>query len=77
MVGAKVTLTFPSPSGCRPLSDALETANMVSATSRVTEKDALNAGSSQQGKARRAWVDSNWVHARVCSAPPLSVKVDR
>ena len=55
----------PSPSGSPPISAALETAKRSSGTSRVMAKVALKAGSSQQGKARRAWVDSNWVVARV------------
>ena len=55
----------PSPVGSAATSAALEMAARSSATTSVTPKTALNAGSSQHGKARRAWVASNWVVARV------------
>ena len=45
-----------------------------SATTRVTAKTALRAGSSQHGKARRASVASNWVAAMTCAAPSASLK---
>ena len=44
-------------------------------TTSVTAKTALQSGSSQHGKARRASVASNWVVAMTCSSPSSSVKV--
>jgi hypothetical protein len=44
---------------------------------RVQAKTALKSGSSQQGKARRASVASNWVAASVRVAPLESLKVER
>ena len=40
---------------------ALATASSVSGTVRVSCQLILKAGSSQQGKALRAWLSSNWV----------------
>ena len=40
-------------------------------------KRAFRSGSSQHGKARRAWVAWNWVVAMVRSVPVTSVKRDR
>ena len=61
----------------RATSRALEMASRSSGTTRVTAKMALRSGSSQQGKARRASVASNWVVAMTRSWPPSSVKVLR
>ena len=61
----------------RSTSAALETAARSASTTRVTPKTALKSGSSQHGKARRASVASNWVVAMTCSAPSVSVKVER
>jgi hypothetical protein len=47
----------------------LETAVRAGSMTRVVEKTALKAGSSQHGKARRASVASNCVAARVRVAP--------
>ena len=76
---AKRTRSSPSPTGTRSSSAPFETANRSSVTTRVTEKTALNAGSSKHGKARRACVDSNCVTARVrstCSPVASSVEVN-
>ena len=73
MVGANRTRTRPSPSGSRSVSAVLDTASRPSATTSVVAKVALNAGSSKQGKARRASVDSNWVAAMVRGIPESSV----
>ena len=40
-----------------------------SGTTRLTANDALNSGSSQHGKARRASAGSNWVAAMAASVP--------
>ena len=79
MVSAKRTMwrDGSSGSGWRDTSAALETASRSASTTRVMPKTALWAGSSQQGKARRASVASNWVVAMVCSTPSVSTKVDR
>ena len=73
MVGAKLTLTRPSVSGSRPVSAVLDTARRPSSTTSVVAKVAFSAGSSKQGKARRASVDSNWVVAMVWVSPASSV----
>ena len=73
MVVAKLTRTLPSSSVSRPVSAVLDTASRPSSTISVVAKVALSAGSSKQGKARRASVDSNWVVAMVWDAPSSSV----
>ncbi len=52
-------------------------ASSPSGTTSVTPKVALAAGSSQQGKARRASVASICVVASTRSTPASSVNVDR
>ena len=70
MVSAKTTSFFPVlGTEVSRRTRALETAVSSWSTTRVTWKTALNAGSSQQGKARRASVDSNCVEANVFSRP--------
>ena len=76
-MSAKRTATFPSPTGSRPISPALDTANWSSGTTRVTANTALASGSSQHGNARRASVASICVVASTCSTPASSVNVDR
>ena len=51
----------------------LETAVRAGSMASVTLNTALKAGSSQQGKARRASVASNWVAAIVRVTPPGSL----
>src|SRR5262249_54068067 len=77
MVSAKRTTLRPSPVGSSDTIAVLEIAVSRSGTTRVTENTALNAGSSQQGKARRASVASNWVAAIVCTPPVGSLYVLR
>ena len=50
-----------------------DTAASFSSTTSVAAKTALNAGSSQHGKARRASVASNWVAARKRKPPAASL----
>jgi hypothetical protein len=68
MVSAKATNLFP-PSIRSEAMAVLETAVRAGSMTRVVEKTALKAGSSQHGKARRASVASNCVAARVRVAP--------
>jgi hypothetical protein len=77
MVSAKRMRTRPSSRAERSSSGPLDTASRSSATSSVTPKTALKAGSSQQGKARRASVASNWVTAMRRVAPSSAVYDDR
>ena len=77
MVSAKDTTTLPSSRGVRPVSAALEMAARSGSTTSVMANTALCSGSSQQGKARRASVASNWVVAMTRSEPSSSVKVLR
>ncbi len=79
MVSAKRTTWRDGSSGWgwRDTAAALETASRSASTTRVMANTALWAGSSQQGKARRASVASNCVVAMVCSTPSVSTKVDR
>ncbi len=78
MVSAKRTTCLPSSRGERLTSAAFDTAvERRPATTRVMPKTALKSGSSQQGKARRASVASNWVVAMTWSTPSSSVKVLR
>ena len=65
------------PSGSSRTMAQLDTAARPSATTRVTPKTALNAGSSQHGKPRRASVASNCVAAMVWAAPAASLYVLR
>jgi hypothetical protein len=68
MVSAKVTTLFP-PSIRSEAMAVFDTAVRAGSMTRVLAKTALKAGSSQQGKARRASVASNCVAARVRVAP--------
>jgi hypothetical protein len=77
MLSAKVTALRPSPSGSSRTTAQFETAARCSATTSVTPKTALKAGSSQHGKARLASVASNWVAAMVCGWPVESLYVLR
>ena len=72
-VSAKRTAFRPPPASCSLSTGMLETATRSLGTRRVTWKLAFLAGSSQQGKARRASVGSNWVVARWRAAPSASV----
>ena len=69
MVSAKRMRTRPSSVPARSTSAALETARSPLSTTSVMAKVAFMSGSSKQGKALRAWVDSNWVTARAVVAP--------
>src|SRR5260370_8490688 len=69
MVSAKATAFLPGPAGDSPVTRVLDTAARASGITRVTPKTALHAGSSQQGKPRRAAVASNWVAAIGRAAP--------
>ena len=66
MVGANRTRRLPSASSVSLTTEELEYALESGSTTSVTSKTALRSGSSQQGKARRASVDSIWVVAIVC-----------
>ncbi len=77
MVSPKRTATFPSGRSVLSISRVLDTARRSGGTISVSPKTALKSGSSQQGKARRASVASNWVVAMSCSSPASSVKVLR
>ena len=68
MVSAKAT-TFLPPSRRSETMAVFDTAVRAGSITRVVAKTALKAGSSQQGKARRASVASNWVAASVRVAP--------
>ena len=70
---ANRTIDLPSDRTVRPTSDMFEMATRSLGTIRVTENVALNSGSSQHGKARRASAASNCVVAMVCSSPSSSV----
>ena len=61
---AKRTVFAPPSAGVSLTICVLEMATRSEGTTSVTSKVALTAGSSQQGKARRASVASNWVVAR-------------
>src|SRR3989442_1720457 len=67
IVSANRRIFFP-PSTRSETMRVLETAVRPGSITRVKENTALNAGSSQQGKARRASVASNWVAARTRGA---------
>ena len=73
MVSAKTTAFLPGPPGDSLTTAALEMAASPSGTTRVTPNTALQAGSSQHGKPRRASVDSNCVAAITCDAPAASL----
>ncbi len=77
MVSAKVICRLPLPRSWSLVGAPLEMAVRASSTIRVTANLALKSGSSQQGKARRASVASNWVVAMVRSRPSSSLKVLR
>ena len=77
MVVANRTRRLPSGSVVSSTTEPLEKAARASSTTRVTSKVAFSSGSSKQGKARRASVDSIWVVAMVCSVPDPSTKVER
>ncbi len=77
MVSAKVTAFLPGPAGVSLWTAALEMAARPSGTTSVVPNTALNAGSSQHGKPRRASVDSNWVAAITWGAPVTSLYVLR
>src|SRR5213078_2868982 len=62
-VSANLTRRVPSPRSFSSIGGVFDTAVIPSGTTRDTSKVALAPGSSQQGKARRASVDSNWVAA--------------
>ena len=72
-VGAKRISFVPSLAGVSASGMVLDTAVSSDGMRRVSSKVALAAGSSQQGKARRASVASNWVAAMLRSAPSASV----
>ena len=57
------TTVFDAPAGVSLSTGVLETARLAAGTMRVSWYGILNEGSSQQGKARRASVASNWVNA--------------
>ncbi len=63
-VSANRTDFRPGPGTASSTTGVLETAWYSSEKTSVTSKVAFFAGSSQQGKARRASVGSNWVVAR-------------
>ncbi len=77
MVVPKRVQCRPSPRSSLAISGPEETARSSASWTIVTAKVALAAGSSQQGKARRALVLSNWVVAIVCSRPSASTNVLR
>ena len=62
-VSAKWTSRVPSPRSFSSTIGVFETAAIPSGATRETWNVAFAAGSSQQGNARRASVDSNWVAA--------------
>ena len=73
MVSANRIVFFPGAGPGRVLTTRVfDTAASFSSTTRLTAKTALNAGSSQHGKARRASVASSWVAASTCSTPLAS-----
>jgi hypothetical protein len=76
IVSPKRTSRRPSPTGVEETSAVLENAANSSPITKVTWYVALKAGSSQQGKARRASVDANWVVAIAWVTPPLSTNVE-
>ncbi len=69
MVSLNRTRRRPPPAGSSLATDALDRAVRSSSTTRVTAKTALNSGSSQHGKARRASAGSNWVTAMAMLRP--------
>ncbi len=74
MVSSNCTRLRPSPSEVTDTSAPFETTKRFSSISTVTEKTAFMSGSSKQGKARRASVDSKCVVAIHWSTPSGSVK---
>ena len=58
-VGAYLTAFRPSPVEVVETGSVFDSASISSGTMRVTSNVALTAGSSQQGNARLASVDSN------------------
>ena len=77
MLSANATSFRPSPSVSSLTTAVFETAARFAATTSVTPKTALNAGSSQHGKPRLASVASNCVAASVCGWPSASLYVLR
>ena len=68
----------PAPTGASSTTGAFEYALQPgSSTTSVISKTALRSGSSKQGKARRASVDSIWLVAMVRLVPDASTKVLR
>ena len=71
---------MPSPAACSSATLVLETATSRAGTRSVTSQGILNPGSSKQGNARRASIDSNCVYAaqpavvRLRYAPYASVR---
>ena len=72
IVSAKV-MTLRCPSRRSDTMRVLETAVSAGSMASVLAKTALNAGSSQQGNARRASVASNCVAANVRLTPAASL----
>jgi len=62
-VRAKIWVCLPAPAGESESMLVFEMTVSPASTVSETSKVALSAGSSKQGKARRASVDSNWVTA--------------
>lgn len=58
-----------SPTGCELFTGIFDKATKSLGTVRLMSKVAFSAGSSQQGKHRRASVDSNCVTAAYVSSP--------
>ncbi len=77
IVSAKRTTSLPSPRSTRSTSGPFDTAVSAGSMTSVIEKTALNAGSSQQGNARRQSVACICVVAITCGLPSASVKVLR
>ena len=76
-MSAKRTTRVPSGPASSESTAALDTVVSSAGTWSVMAKTALQSGSSQHGKARRASVASNWVVAMTCSSPASSLNVDR
>ena len=69
MIESAKRTTLRAPSRVSPTMRVLDTAVRAGSMTSVTAKTALNAGSSQQGNARRASVASNCVAAIVRDTP--------
>ena len=75
IVVAKRWRIRPSASDSPAISASFDSTRCAASVVIVSSKVALNAGSSKHGKARRAWVASNWVTPIQWGSPSISVRL--